>query len=64
MTNETGTMDAYMRIEELVKKAINVGDYNFIREAMKIAYTEGIDMCEDDEFVMVEDEVFYFNGAF
>lgn len=58
------TMDAFTRIEELVKKAINTGDYNFIREAIGIAYDEGIFMCEDDEFVMVEDEVFYFNGAF
>lgn len=57
-------MDAFARIEELVKKAIDIGDYNLIREALDIAYDEGIWMCEDDEFVMVEDEVFYFNGAF
>lgn len=57
-------MDAFARIEELVKKAIDIGDYNLIREALDIAYDEGIWMCEDDEFVMVEDEAFYFNGAF
>ena len=51
-------------IERLVLKAIEEGDYGYIRQAEKIAYEKGITMEFDDEYVAVEDEVFYFNGAF
>lgn len=52
-------------VVELVKKGIKSGDYNYIREAMALCSDEnGVFMAEDDEFVMVNDEVFYFNGAF
>ena len=52
-------------VVELVKKGIKSNDYNYIREAMALCSDEnGVFMAEDDEFVMVNDEVFYFNGAF
>jgi len=52
-------------VVELVKKGIKSSDYNYIREAMALCSDEnGVFMAEDDEFVMVNDEVFYFNGAF
>lgn len=57
-------MDAIKIIEELVENAINDCDYCLIRKAMDIAGNEGILMCEDEDCVMVEDDVFYFNGAF
>lgn len=53
-----------VKIKELVEKAIDTGNYSFIRKAMNMAGDEGIFMAEDDDFVMVEDDVFYFNGAF
>lgn len=49
---------------ELVKKAIENGDYSLIDKAFDLATEKGIFMEEDDEYVMVEDDVFYFNGAF
>ena len=53
------------QVVELVLKAIEVGDYNYIREAMNMCSDEsGVFMAEDDEFVMVDDDIFYFNGAF
>lgn len=53
------------QVVELVKKGIQSGDYNFIREAMRMCSDEnGVFMAEDDEFVMVDDDLFYFNGAF
>lgn len=49
----------------LVKKGIESSDYSYIREAMMLCSDEnGVSMAQDDEFVMVDDEVFYFNGAF
>ena len=53
------------KIVALVQKGIEVGDYNYIREAMALCTDEsGVLMAEDENFVMVDDEVFYFNGAF
>ena len=49
---------------ELVKRAIETGDYSLINKAFELASKNGIFMEEDDEYVMVEDDVFYFNGAF
>lgn len=57
-------MNAIKRIEDLVKTAIDTGDYSLIRNAMDIAEYEEIFMLEDDDFVMIEDEVYNFNGAF
>ena len=57
-------MDAIKIIKELVDDAINDGDYSLIRKAMDIAGDEGIFMAEDDNCVMIEDDVLYFNGAF
>lgn len=57
-------IDIITRIVELVENAINTGNYSFIRKAMNIAGDNGIFMAEDEDFVMVEDDVFYFNGAF
>lgn len=52
-------------VVELVIRGIKTSDYNLIREAMMLCSDEsGIWMAEDDEYVMVDDEVFYFNGAF
>lgn len=54
------------KVVRLVLTAIDSGDYNYIREAMDVAYNSNgeVFMAEDDTFVMVDDEVFYFNGAF
>lgn len=53
------------KVIELVKEAIKTCDYNLIRQAMSLCSDEtGVFMAEDDEYVMVDDEVFYFNGAF
>lgn len=52
-------------VVELVIRGIETSDYNLIREAMALCSDEsGVWMAEDDEFVMVDDDVFYFNGAF
>lgn len=52
-------------VERLVLMAIKTGDYNFIRQAMNLCSDEsGVFMAEGDDFVMVDDDVFYFNGAF
>lgn len=48
----------------LVVEAIETGDYSLINKAFEIASEKGIFMEEDDEWVMVEDERFDFNGAF
>lgn len=53
------------QVVELVKEGIENGDYNFIRKAMDMCSDEnGVFMAEDEEFVIVDDEPFYFNGAF
>ena len=52
------------QIKGMVMNGIETGDYSYIREAEKMAYENGIEMTFDDEWVSVEDEVFYFNGAF
>ena len=53
------------KVVQLVQKGIKCGDYNYIREAMALCSDEsGVFMAEDDDCVMVDDEVFYFNGAF
>ena len=53
------------RVVELVRAGIETGDYNLIRKAMSLCSDEnGVFMAEGDGFVMVDDEVFYFNGAF
>lgn len=63
---EVGTvkMNAIKRIEELVLAAIDTGDYRLVRKAMDIAEDEEIFMLEADDCVMIEDEVYNFNGAF
>lgn len=52
------------RIVRLIKIAIEKGNYDIIRRAIDIAYSNGIECCWDDDSIMVEDEVFYFKGAF
>ena len=53
------------RVVALVRKAIESGDYGYIRGAMSLCSDEsGVFMAEDEEFVMVDDDIFYFNGAF
>lgn len=57
--------DLRAKVVELVEKAIETSDYNFIRKALNLCSDEsGVFMAEDDDFVMVDDEIFYFNGAF
>lgn len=57
--------DTRAQVVRMVKEAIESGNYNLIREAMNLCSDEsGVFMAEDEEFVMVDDEVFYFNGAF
>ncbi len=58
-------MELRERVVSLVIEAIKTGNYNKIREAMMLCSDEsGVFMAEDDEFVMVDDDIFYFNGAF
>lgn len=53
------------KVEKLVLKGIQLEDYSYIREAMSLCSDEsGVCMCEDDDFVMINDDVYYFNGAF
>lgn len=53
------------QVEGLVRKAIEEQDFNFIREAMNLCSDEsGVFMALDDEYVMIDDDIFYFNGAF
>ena len=52
------------RIVRLIKIAIEKGNYDIIRRALGIAYDSGIECAIDDAWIAVEDEVFYFNGAF
>ena len=53
------------RVVALVRAGIESGNYDLIREAMSLCSDEsGVFMAEDEDFVMVDDEVFYFNGAF
>jgi len=57
--------DTRTEVVRLVETAIATGDYNYIRQAMNLCTDEsGVWMAEDEEFVMVDDDVFYFNGAF
>ena len=57
--------DTRTEVVRLVLTAIETGDYNYIRQAMNLCTDEsGVFMAEDETFVMVDDEVFYFNGAF
>jgi hypothetical protein len=57
--------DTRAEVVRLVLTAIETGDYNYIRQAMNLCTDEsGVWMAEDEEFVMVDDDVFYFNGAF
>jgi hypothetical protein len=48
----------------MVEKAIAEEDYSIMRDAFSFAYANGVEMIEADEYVMVEDERFDFNGAF
>jgi hypothetical protein len=53
------------QVVELVMKGIERQDYNYIRKAMSMCSDEnGVFMAEDEDFVMVDDDLFYFNGAF
>lgn len=53
------------RVVALVRKAIESGDYGYIREAMSLCSDEsGVFMAEDEGYVMVDDDIFCFNGAF
>lgn len=53
------------KVEELVNKGIEERDYNFIREAMMLCSDEsGVFMAEGDDYVMIDDDIFPFNGAF
>ena len=53
------------KVEGLVLKGIKLGDYRYITEAMMLCDDEsGVWMCEDSDFVMINDDVYYFNGAF
>ena len=58
-------METRAQVVRLVERAIAEGDYAYIRQAMGLCSDEtGVWMCENDDSVMIDDEVFYFNGAF
>ena len=53
------------QVVKLVKEGIEKRDYNYIRKAMAMCSDEnGVFMAEGEDFVMVDDDLFYFNGAF
>ena len=57
--------DTREEVVRLVEKAIAEGDYNYIRQAMNLCTDEsGVWMAEGEDFVMVDDDVYFFNGAF
>lgn len=59
------TMDTRTKVVQLVETAIAAGDYNYIRQAMNLCTDEsGVWMAEGEDFVMVDDDVYFFNGAF
>lgn len=49
---------------KMVEQAIAEEDYSIMREAFQISYENDVEMIEGDDYVMVEDERFDFNGAF
>jgi hypothetical protein len=58
-------MDTRTKVVQLVETAIATGDYNYIRQAMNLCTDEsGVWMAEGEDFVMVDDDVYFFNGAF
>lgn len=57
--------DTRAEVVQLVETAIATGDYNYIRQAMNLCTDEsGVWMAEGEDFVMVDDDVYFFNGAF
>jgi hypothetical protein len=57
--------DTRTEVVRLVETAIATGDYNYIRQAMNLCTDESGDwMAEGEDFVMVDDDVYFFNGAF
>jgi hypothetical protein len=62
------TMTTKKQIKEqlwkMVEQAIAEEDYSIMREAFQISYENDVEMIECDDYVMVEDERFDFNGAF
>ena len=48
----------------MVERAIAEENYSIMREAFQLSYETDVEMIEGDDFVMVEDERFDFNGAF
>jgi DNA polymerase/3'-5' exonuclease PolX len=63
----TSREQATKKIEKLVADGIKTENYGLIQEAFEICYNregEDIFMAEDPEYIMVNDEVLYFDGAF
>ena len=52
------------RLWAMVEKAIKEENYSIMRDAFQLSYEADVEMIEGDDFVMVEDERFDFNGAF
>lgn len=64
------------KIEQLVNQGIKENDINYFQQAFNLCHDwndNSVDgeyenrelfMAEDDDYIMVNDEVFYFNGAF
>lgn len=52
------------KLGELVTEAIETSNYALINKAFELAYENGIFMEEDDEYIAIEDDIYYVNGAF
>ena len=64
------------KIERLVAEGIEKQDINYFQQAFNVCHdwndnrvddeyeNREIFMAEDDDYIMVNDEMFYFNGAF
>jgi len=59
------TMDAYDRCCILAREIARTGWTNYfnpkVKELVELADENGMEVCFDDEFIMVGDEVFYLN---
>lgn len=58
--------DAKIKVEELVEEAIKSGNYGIIRKAEDLAIELGIETELEfyDDYLMVGDDRFDFNGIF
>lgn len=59
-------MNVYERMYELAQEIAESGWTNYfnpaVKELVRLADENGMEVCFDDEFIMVGDEVYYLNA--